>query len=39
MKQVVLSTGAKVMVPMFVGNDERIRIDTRTGEYVERVKR
>ena len=39
MKQVVLSTGAKVMVPMFVGNDERIRIDTRTGEYVERVKK
>lgn len=38
-KQAVLSTGAKVQVPMFVDNNERIRIDTRTGEYVERVKR
>lgn len=39
MKQAVLATGAKAMVPMFVDNGERIRIDTRTGEYVERVKR
>ena len=39
MKQAILTTGAKVMVPMFVDNGERIRIDTRTGEYVERVKK
>lgn len=39
MKQALLATGAKVMVPMFVDNGERIRIDTRTGEYVERVKK
>ncbi|MBP7147292.1 MAG: elongation factor P [Acidobacteria bacterium] len=39
MKQALMATGAKVMVPMFVDNGERIRIDTRTGEYVERVKR
>ncbi len=39
MKQALMTTGAKVMVPMFVDNGERIRIDTRTGEYVERVKR
>lgn len=39
MKQALLSTGAKVNVPMFVDNGERIRVDTRTGEYVERVKR
>lgn len=38
-KAAILTTGAKVMVPMFVDNGERIRIDTRTGEYVERVKR
>jgi len=28
----------KVTVPPFVGPGEKIRIDTRTGEYVERVK-
>lgn len=39
MKQALLATGAKVMVPMFVDNHEWIRIDTRTGAYVERVKR
>ncbi len=39
MKAAKLVTGAKVMVPMFVDNRERIRIDTRTGEYVERVKK
>ncbi len=39
MKQAILSSGAKVMVPLFVDRGERIRIDTRTGGYVERVKR
>ncbi len=38
-KPAMLQTGAKVGVPMFVDNGEWIRIDTRTGEYVERVKR
>lgn len=36
-KQAVLSTGASVGVPLFIENGEFIRIDTRTGEYVERV--
>jgi len=36
-KEVVLETGAKVQVPMFVNEGEMIRIDTRTGEYLERV--
>ena len=39
MKQARLSTGAKAMVPLFVDKGERIRVDTRTGAYVERVKR
>jgi elongation factor P len=33
-----LETGATVMVPFFVGEGERIRVDTRKREYVERVK-
>jgi elongation factor P len=38
MKAATLETGATVMVPLFVDTDEMIKIDTRTGSYVERVK-
>jgi elongation factor P len=38
-KPATLSTGAAVNVPLFVNEGEWIRIDTRTGEYMERVKR
>lgn len=37
-KPAELETGLVVRVPLFVNNEETIRIDTRTGEYVERVK-
>ena len=37
MKQAKLETGVTVLVPLFVNNGERIRIDTRTGTYMERV--
>jgi elongation factor P len=37
-KEAVLETGLRVQVPPFIGPGEKIRIDTRTGEYVERVK-
>lgn len=37
-KEAVLETGAKVRVPPFIENGERIRIDTRIGEYMERAK-
>ena len=37
-KEATLETGLKVDVPPFVKTGERIRIDTRTGEYLERVK-
>lgn len=37
-KDATLETGLKVQVPPFIGPGEKIRIDTRTGEYVERVK-
>ena len=36
-KPAIVETGAKVMVPLFVNQGEVIRIDTRTGEYMERV--
>ena len=37
-KPAVVETGATVKVPLFVDEGELIRIDTRTGEYVSRVK-
>jgi elongation factor P len=38
MKSATVETGYKLMVPLFVGEGETIRIDTRTGTYLERVK-
>ena len=37
-KPATLETGAVVRVPLFVQEGEIIKVDTRTGEYVERVK-
>ncbi len=37
-KPATLETGAEVKVPLFIEEGEKIRIDTRTGEYVERSK-
>jgi len=37
-KPAKLETGAVVRVPLFVNQDELIRVDTRTGEYTSRVK-
>ena len=36
-KPATLETGAVVQVPLFIKEGENIRVDTRTGEYVERV--
>jgi elongation factor P len=38
LKPATVETGATVMVPLFVNQGEKIKIDTRTLEYVERVK-
>lgn len=38
LKQATIETGANVNVPLFVNEGEAIRINTKTGEYVERVK-
>ena len=37
-KPATLETGAEIRVPLFINEGEVIRIDTRTGEYMERVK-
>ena len=38
-KPATISTGFEVRVPLFIENGEWIKVDTRTGDYVERVKR
>ena len=37
-KPAVVSTGYSVNVPLFVNEGDQLRVDTRSGEYVERVK-
>lgn len=36
-KPAVLETGATVQVPLFVNEGDKLKIDTRSGDYVERV--
>ena len=36
-KPAVLETGAKINVPLFIDQGTKIRVDTRTGEYMERI--
>jgi len=36
-KPAILETGYKINVPLFVNEGDKIRVDTRTGEYMERV--
>ncbi|HRI10021.1 MAG TPA: elongation factor P, partial [Nannocystaceae bacterium] len=36
-KQATISTGYTLQVPLFIKVGERIKVDTRTGDYLERV--
>ena len=37
-KPATLETGAEIKVPLFIEPGERVKIDTRSGEYLERAK-
>jgi elongation factor P len=37
LKPAVVETGAEIKVPLFINEGEEVRIDTRTGEYMERA--
>ena len=37
-KPAILETGAEIKVPLFINPGDKIKIDTRTGEYLERCK-
>jgi len=36
-KKAEIETGFTVLVPLFINNDDVIKVDTRTGDYIERV--
>ncbi len=38
-KQVILETGTQVNVPLFINEGDRVRINTETGDYVERAEK
>ena len=37
-KPATLETGAVIQVPLFINEGDRVRVDTRTGSYIERAK-
>ena len=38
LREAVMESGAKVMIPLFVQEGMKIKVDTRDGSYVERAK-
>lgn len=38
LKPATIDTGAEIRVPLFISTGEKIKVDTRKGEYVERIK-
>ena len=36
-KPATLETGAEIQVPLFINPDEKVKVDTRTGEYLTRA--
>jgi elongation factor P len=37
-KPAVLESGANIQVPLFINEGDRVKVDSRTGSYIERVK-
>jgi elongation factor P len=37
-KPATLESGAAILVPLFINEGDRVKVDTRTGSYIERVK-
>jgi len=37
-KPAILETGLKVTVPLFLNVGDKVKVDTRTGEYLERIR-
>ena len=39
LKPATVDTGAEVRVPLFINNGDWIKVDTRSGDYTERIKK
>ena len=39
LKNATLDTGTEIRVPLFFNEGDWVKIDTRTGDYVERIKK
>lgn len=39
LKPATLETGIQIQVPLFINNEDLLRIDTRTSTYIERIKK
>ncbi len=37
-KYATVETGVEIRVPLFINQGDRVKVDTRTGDYIERVK-
>ena len=37
-KYATVETGAEIRVPLFINQGDKVKVDTKTGEYMERVK-
>jgi elongation factor P len=37
-KYATVETGVEIRVPMFINQGDKVKVDTRTGDYIERVK-
>ncbi|MGX1641392.1 elongation factor P [Sphingobacterium sp. NPDC055431] len=38
LKNATVETGVEIRVPLFINQGDRVKVDTRTGDYMERVK-
>lgn len=38
LKYATVETGVEIKVPMFVNQGDKVKVDTRTGDYIERIK-
>jgi elongation factor P len=38
LKHATVETGVEIRVPLFINQGDRVRVDTKTGDYIERVK-
>ena len=38
LKNATVETGVEIRVPLFINQGDKVKVDTRTGDYIERIK-